>query len=683
MPVRVQIPDRSELLKPIPVALVLVAVFATVIFSNHLVDFWIYCTSALNGERSRMNPFVGYSHILDGQLLHRENLPFIEIMNSFLAAPPTATIYAVRPLYPLLASILAPLTGALPALLLVNIVAWMAAAYCAVRLTKLITDSSLAPWITVAFIVLGWSYWFHLTDYSAHMLSNCGYVVAVYVLAKVGTAERRLDFRDQAIVVATLAAMGLTYNTGIALLAAYVLFALLSRAWVAAILTAVVVIATQRFWPLFYGGSREFANQLQGTEGSYFAGALSQWQALAADPVLFLKTLGWISFQTLASDTLNFAVVSVCIVGLLTGQVRTRLRWFLLVAGVAPIALAMPWMTYALARGYIASAGFGVLAVLAAAVLARLGNVGKTVAICLVALQAAWLASASLGNVYPGTIFSVGTSSVQEIVYAFGANPTRVESLTGHETSPQRVGGRATIINAGGLNKAVDFVPGSVQRFFGSPRALINRLYLFIPFVVAMLLLVKNRVRVGALLIIAYLLPPIVANIRTPETFKLAVMRTDLLVPAKTVTQEVTLSESAWQALEGVSNSQVELFSGVLAHARLIADLCGTRILDAEQVALIPDKPFIAVLYHRLDLEALQHAVQAKDCDRTIRLQFKSLEPTGMTSLITWQRPGLPARRLAVDERDVSEEVNWPALELRIGAEIGPEDQLKMNFVFF
>ena len=661
----------------------LVLVFAAIIASNNLADFWIYCTSALNGDQSRVNAFVGWSFILNGRLLHIENLPFLEILNSFLTAPPTATIYAVRPVYPLLASVLAPLTGAMPALLLVNVAAWMAAAYCAIRLTNLITNSSLAPWIAVAFIVLAWSYWFHLTDYSAHMLSNCGYVVAVYVLAKVGAAERRLEFKDQVIVAATLIAMALTYNTGIALLLGYVLFALLSRSWVASILTAVLVIAAQRGWPFFYGWSREFGNQLQGEEGFYLAEAISRWLAIAKDPILFLKTLAWISFQTVASDPFNLAVVSICIIGTLTAQVRNRLWWFLLVTGVAPIALAIPWMSFAPARGYIASAGYGVLAVLAAAILGRFGNAAKLVTVCLVAVQAAWLTSASLGNAYPPAIFSVGVSSVRELAFAFGGNSTKVESLTGHETRPERVGGRETVSDAGGLDKPLDFIPGVIRPAGGSLHAWAYRLYIFAPFMVAILLLVRSRSMAGTLLITAYLLPPIIAKVRQPEIFKLAMMQTNLPAPVKTAAQEITLSEPVWQALQSAGNNEVELFSGILARASLKADLCGNQILSTEQVALSSERPGVKILFHRLDRKILQQALQVNDCDRTLRVHFQSLEPAGLKSWIAWQRPGLPSRRLAIDSREVSGEVSWPALELRIGSEIGPADQMKTDFLFF
>jgi hypothetical protein len=177
-----------DLFKPTPVALIGVAVFASLIVSNSVVDFWIYATSPLNVEFAN-NPVIGYSYVIDRRLLHKENLPFLGLLNSFLVAPPSISMYAARPVYPFLASLGAPFTGAMPALLLVNAVAWGSAAYCVVRLTNLITDSTLAPWIAAAFILFGEGYWFHLTDYSAHMLSNCGYVVSVYILAKIGAAE--------------------------------------------------------------------------------------------------------------------------------------------------------------------------------------------------------------------------------------------------------------------------------------------------------------------------------------------------------------------------------------------------------------------------------------------------------------------------------------------------------------
>src|SRR5204863_9556996 len=111
--------------------------------------------------------------------------------------------------------------------------------------------------------------------------------VSAYVLVRIGAAERQLNLRNQAIALVTLIAMSLTYNTGLALLAAYTLFAGLSGSWRAAIVTVVLVLAVQRVWPYFYCWSMENGSLMQGTEGRYLAEALSRWSSAASDPSVF------------------------------------------------------------------------------------------------------------------------------------------------------------------------------------------------------------------------------------------------------------------------------------------------------------------------------------------------------------------------------------------------------------
>jgi hypothetical protein len=666
---------------------VLVVVFASVIASNSTVDFWIYATSPLSGGWWRDNSVIAYSWILDGRIFHKENFPSLDILNSFLVGPPSANLYAARPVYPFLVSVVAPLTGAMPALLLVNAVAWGVTAYCAVRLTNLLTDSVLAPWIAAAFIVLGEGYWLHLTDYSAHMLSNCGYVVSVYILAKIGAAERPLDLNKQVIAAATLTAMALTYNTGVALLFAYVLFAIFSGSWRASVITALLVVVAQRAWPFFYCWSRECGALIQGTENHYLAEALSRWWSASQDPSLFFKMLGWISVQMVASDPLNLAIILICIIGMMMGRIKQRLWWFLLVAGAAPMMTALPWMTYALARGYIANAGYGVLAVLAAAILGDYGKAAKLVAVCLVIVQGGWLASESLGNIHPVRIFFVGANDIGEFLDAFGEGTSTTASLTGYEAAPQRIGGHEIVSNAGGLEKTQDYIPGvRPAGLTATLHAWAYRFYVFAPLMIATVFSVRRRMTAGVLMAAAYLLPPIIAQARSPERFKLVVTEIVLPASAKLLTQEVTLSKQAWEAIQKASSSrdQVELFSGILAQARLEAELCGHQIIDAIQI-VTGDDPNVRLRVHKIDPDALERAVEVENCDRVVRLRVRSLEPSGLTSWVAWQRAGLPLRRLTIDGHEVSgdERMSWPALELRIGPALGPSGQLKTTFLFF
>jgi hypothetical protein len=682
-----QRPALSDLFTPAPIAFVLVVMFASIIASNSSVDFWIYATSPLSGRYLRDNSVIAYSWILDGRIFHKENLPSLDILNSFLVGSPSANIYAVRPVYPFLASVIAPLTGAMPALLLVNVAAWGLAAYCAVRLTNLLTDSALAPWIAVTFIVLGQGYWFHLTDYSAHMLSNCGYVVSVYVLTKIGVAERPLDLSRQVVAAAVLAAMALTYNTGLALLLAYMLFGILSGSWRASVITALLVVVVQRAWPFFYGWSGEFGAAIQGTESQYLAKALSRWWSYAQDPSLLFSKLGWMIVQIVASDPLNLAVVLICIVGIMAGLIKRRLEWFLFVAGIAPILTALPWMTFAPARGYIANAGYGVLAVLAATILGRYGRAAKLVTVCLVIVQGGWLASASLGNVYPAMIFSIGADGIGEFFDGFGEGTSTTASLTGYEAAPQRVGGHENASKAGGLEKTLDYVLGVRP---ANPTATLHawayRFYIFAPLMIATIFFVRRRMTAAVLMAVAYLLPPIIAQARAPERFNLVVTEAVLPAPAKLVTQEVTLSKQAWEAIQRASSSrgQVELFSGILAHAKLEAELCGHRIVDAIQ-NITSDDPNVRLRVHKVDLDALGRAVEVANCDRVLRLRIQGFEPSSVTSWVAWQKAGLPRRRLTIDEREVSgdERMSWPALELRLRSALWPSGQLETTSLFF
>ena len=395
--------DRPNWLWPFLAFVPVLAVSASILLFHAPIDLWIYATSPLLDPGHRVNPLIGYSTIVNERIFHLENLPTLSILNTFLLAPPVGDFYAVRPMYPLIASIISPITGAVPALLIVNLASWIAASFCAIKLASMISTERSAPWMAMILIALGQGYWFHTTDFSAHIANHCGYIISVYILVIIGVGQEHLGFRQHAIATATMTAMALTYNSGLALVVVYLLFGMLSPSRFVYIANALLVVLLQRIWPFFYTWSVETGQFMQSTEFGYLAIAMNRWLALAQDPIRFSETALWHLLQIVASDPLNIAVLAISVLGLVLNRSARmyRVRLFLFAAAVAPIALALPWTTAALARGYISNAGYGLFAVLAAITLSELRPQWRYALVIPVLLQAAWIASALAGNVHP------------------------------------------------------------------------------------------------------------------------------------------------------------------------------------------------------------------------------------------------------------------------------------------
>ena len=142
------------------------------------------------------------------------------------------------------------------ALLAVNIIGWVAALIATIELAHSLKASRAGLWIAGIFSVLGFGYWYHLTDYSAHMLASTLYVVMALALLRLGVADRRLTSREFVAAFAILCVAALTYNSGLGLLMAFAVIALTAGSRLLPVAACSVgVILVQRIWPIVYSGS--------------------------------------------------------------------------------------------------------------------------------------------------------------------------------------------------------------------------------------------------------------------------------------------------------------------------------------------------------------------------------------------------------------------------------------------
>jgi hypothetical protein len=208
---------------------------------------WILMTSPTE-HTHQSNTMLGYSDVHGGRPIHKENVPTFSQVRLFRGAPGRLDMYAVRPIYAWIASPLTALVGLTTALLLVNLVAWAAAAYIAWRLTIDLLGDPLAGVLAVVLVAGGIGMTAHVADYSAHLLSFTFYYAGVLVLFRSGVWREAQPLETHLALGCFLALAALQYNTGLLLAVAMVAAAIGKQRWWHVTVAAALALAAQRVW---------------------------------------------------------------------------------------------------------------------------------------------------------------------------------------------------------------------------------------------------------------------------------------------------------------------------------------------------------------------------------------------------------------------------------------------------
>ncbi|MBM4113623.1 MAG: hypothetical protein FJ253_09700, partial [Phycisphaerae bacterium] len=249
-------------------------------------DPYLLSTVPTAGYSDHRNSLVGYAQIVDGAPTHAENSQTWDHLAMFHGAIIAADMYANRPLYPFLVSIAAWALGPWNAALVVNLLAWALGAWAAVRIGAELARRPSAGVVAGLLACVGPGWWFHIGDYSAHLLSFSTSSLALLVLLRSRVWAVRQPAEIHAAIGAVLVLASLAYNSGLFFTAAYVLLAIRRNRWWHVALAAAIGVFVQRLWPpllnlLALGNYDYYA-----VERQLFDNAMREWSAMLREGAL-------------------------------------------------------------------------------------------------------------------------------------------------------------------------------------------------------------------------------------------------------------------------------------------------------------------------------------------------------------------------------------------------------------
>jgi hypothetical protein len=641
-------------------------------------------TFCARGERSGMiqmtrpthdytssNLSIGFTNFLGEAPLFRENQPFlqlVELMNGLEAQP---SFYFARPFYGFLAAQVAPFTGIMPALLLVNYAAFALCAWVTWRFALALFADRVAALVAVALLTGGMGMLAHIGDYSAHLLSFCTSYVGMLVLFESGVWREGRPLRTHVLIGLTFGVALLTYNSGLMLLAAYLAVAVRhNRLWHLAV-AAALTLCGQRLWRALLTAN---GIVLPEVEESYLAFALEAWREILGLPALELvrRTVG------LLTEFLVFDSPGVLVAGLIGLLVQVRglpLAWLCAVLIAAPLGAGLVTATAAGARGYLVyqisllfycAAGGLFSRGLRAGGAARAATAAALVLV--VAGHLAWSTAHLRGDDAPIATYFLGIDDGWPLF----RHPSSVAlSLTGAEPTPALFGGEARLAQAG------LFVAASSQPVSGDEISWLRAAGLRLPFLLylgalAGLLLppAARRGLAAVLLGLALALPTAATLLTTERLAPVASQHAFAAPPFSRVRYRVELSDAFVAALHeslGPGDRLAFHFRPFLPsmalHLRVSA---GTAPVGVRRTAATPRPAFRQ--FHVWLAERPEVAV--RQLARAGEVTFELTNGPQAAALSAWQRADLVGRSVSVTTRTGEpariRNARLPGLEIRL-----------------
>ncbi len=658
-------------------AIAAILLFVTVcaawtVTAEHFGSAWTK-TGSMHG----VNSLLGYSETERANVLHKENRSFLQQIAMFSGATTDVVdkFYMVRPAYAYAAAFLAPLFGLVGAAVALNILAWSAAAWCAWSLAVRLFDDRLAGLLAVALVSAGMGFVVHIIDLSAHLLAFTTYYVGVVILER--SEIWRPPGRDRSThlaIGAFVALCSLTYNTGLALLMAYIVLSLRYNRWIDIALASAVALSAQYAWIgalnigyAFKTGEWAWYN-LYANEGDYLRASLRSWSSAWSQPIDGAgATLRIIAEFLCYEFPLSVAAGLLAIAVLFKRDPR---RWLaLLVLFASPIAGAMAYAQAAAARGYlvfgISLISYVALGGLLAGAFRNAGR-GRRIAAAVVTAvvlggQVAWAGAAFVGQLGPLRTYYIGYRAG---ALEFTSPGVSAASLTGQEPQPAWFGGAASFAEVGmyregGLVETVASFPRRLAVSLGS-RALISAYLILLLALLAVLWKWSVKRTVAGAIVLIYLLPSVVMAAAVRSTIQFVAI--DAAGPGQTCSAmqySVRLSDEFRRRLLALAAGGMQL--------ELFFRPGGDEASGQQEVVF-------AIGDQRLSVEA------TSDWGRwTAKGDWLTLLSSGApTMLVTyrnregirylgWQRTGLPDRDLRFEgcTKPVTAAA-LPALELRI-----------------
>lgn len=673
-------------------------------------DPYLLSTVPTTGYSDHSNALVGYAAMIDGTPRHAENMQTWDHVAMFNGSFIAADMYANRPLFPFFVSCLAWLVGITSACLLTNLIAWAIGTWAAVRVGAELALRPEAGVIAGLLACLGQGWWFHLGDYSAHLLSFTMSAVCLLVLLRSQIWVRRQPAEVHASVGATLVLAGLAYNSALFFVAAYLLLALRHNRWIHILLVVVASVFVQRLWPpllnLLSSGNFDY----YAVERGLLQNALKGWEGIWQSGTM-LDNIGRVLVDTLVPIA---PILPLLVYGALAPLLRGVQRSIAPPGGGAVLlmflAIALPMIAVivysptATARGYLVFGGATAVWALAGTMTTRLRagawrGIGMGLLLLALIGQAYLVTRHADGDARAVKLFMWGQPdwNVEQLQSWREMPRTTVVGLAG-EPAPRVAGGALPLAECGGYTggEAQPTLP-AFKNALQLANMLIVRavpllsigMFLHLGLLAGLIRIPSRapsnqgvtptaRMTLAIGLVAALLLPPVAARFHRGGTVMHRHMIVDRRLPHRgtELVQEIRVAPSSVAMLEALLASSREPESSGALGEDLIADCLtgfGWSASEGEgvEVAIMAGSALVTSfntelggrLRRPIDFEALVAGLRN---DPMLRITARRKD--GIAAVASWQRGDVPGRSLMIDGQALppAPETPTPIFELRV-----------------
>lgn len=623
---------------------------------------WIHQTSPVEGFAA--NPLLGYSHLLGGEPIHKENAPSIDHVVIFCGAPSPLGMYSVRPVYAFTAALIQPFLGILGSLAAVNYLCWALAVWIGWRFARALFEDEIAGFVASVLVSCGSGMAFHIADYSAHLMSFMTYYLGICYVHESGVWREERPLRTHLALGVFLALACVQYNMGIALTIGYLLVSFRRNRWRNIAASAAIALSAQRIWHLALTvidaklNGESMPTNFYAVEQGYFERALATWvSAFRSGWRPFLGTIVEKGSGFVYLDSPPIVILGIVALVVLFTR-RPRVGWLSLAFLGPPLGAGLLYSSEATARGYliygVSILFYAAIGGLFAEVWRHRGGLSRATATVVLGValivQVAWIGADIVGNFGPAKSYTFGH---RPWVGSLVSSPL-VVSMTGHEPTPRLFTGQATLVDAGappGPPRMMDVRPSII--------AAVGTRAVFLAYGAALVMLLVDptrRIRALRLFVAAMLVAALLSVITLRKKPISTDTDTTVRIPAGTrFTYDVDLSPELVEALATRASEKdaFELFASVHGPHELHIAVGGREIACERSTDLAVCRPAAV-------LEALRGS-------RRLTFRVEARADAGPEGVWTkgWQQAPRPGRRLAFEGTPPTTTF-LPAFEVRL-----------------
>lgn len=394
-----------------------------------------------------MYSILGYSQIIDNHLVFYETVPSYQMVWNFNGANFPSSFYHMRAIYPYIVSLISPFAGIDFSFLLVNYFAWAISAYLAWRFTLSIFKDALAGLIAVILTCGGMGWITVLGTFDSHLFSIFIFYLGVVIIFETKVWQETKPFRSHLILGLFLAIAALVYNTGLLLLAGYLILSWRKNNWIWLIMVILITLSSTIIWrlflPPFYDAERTALIQ-----------SLRMWENQFHKPILELSEIILSRFFTFVSIDSPLVVSGGLLSIIWIIFTKKDLRRFFLTFLILPLLLLMPYKFIhdVAINNYIV---YGITIILFAALsgllafLIRQSKINKILSISITVIilipHLIWSTSHFWGYLGPTFAYYYSYQHVGNLFRTIA----QFENLTSDGSIPYIVGGSSSLVASG------------------------------------------------------------------------------------------------------------------------------------------------------------------------------------------------------------------------------------------